>query len=62
MSRWTHSICSECWNARYPGREPVALSAGPREVCCYCGARHNSGIYVREDPKVPQHCDHQEES
>jgi len=44
MSRWTHSICVPCWNARNPGS-----GSGGGEVkrktcecpiyCKYCGSR-----------------------
>ena len=54
MSRWTHSICSECYEKLYPGRtNPVRFKEEFREEepCCFCQKVHKSGIYVRHDPK-----------
>ncbi len=50
MSRWTHSICEDCWNEREP-LEPVRLKPEIRqaESCCYCGQTHTSGIYIRDN-------------
>jgi hypothetical protein len=57
MSRWNHSICEDCWDKRNPGREPVRVRLEKledmnaiNEVCCFCGDKHSSDIYVREDP------------
>jgi hypothetical protein len=62
MSRWTHSICDSCWETKYSEKDrygnlkkgPVRVNAGPDGVrstdeCCFCGAYHHSGIYVREN-------------
>jgi hypothetical protein len=44
-------MCFSCWNAKHPDREPVVVREEFRdETCCWCGALHGSGIYVREDP------------
>jgi len=55
-SPWTHSICVKCWNERNPDRQPVVVREEFRdetaETCCFCGALHGSGIYMRFDPKV----------
>jgi hypothetical protein len=52
MSRWTHSICVECWIARNPGRKPVRVITEEKpQPCCFCGDSHVSGIYVRHDPE-----------
>jgi len=37
---WTHLICGECWNTRFPEKPPVEFECGvsgdsPR--CCFCG-------------------------
>jgi hypothetical protein len=51
--RWTHSMCSNCWNKRNPGQPAKVEVRSPgaiRQVCCFCGEYHWSGIYVREDP------------
>lgn len=50
MSKWTHSLCVQCWNGMRPGRQTAADGEGDREKCCRCGRVHSSGIYVREDP------------
>jgi hypothetical protein len=56
---WRHSICDPCWGRLCaergePGRSAVRVPAEYRDVetCCFCGAEHRSGIYVRGDPKV----------
>ena len=49
MSRWQHSICDTCWQRREPDREPIRLRDAKPETCCFCGAEHESGIYVREN-------------
>jgi hypothetical protein len=56
MSRWTHSICQDCWDKKNPDRQAFRLASvgHDEEKCCYCGKPHTSGIYVREDPaQVP---------
>jgi hypothetical protein len=52
MSAWNHSMCCDCWDKRWPGNKANRDHVGPEDVCCFCGERHHSGIYVREDPKV----------
>lgn len=56
MSKFEHSICDTCWNKKNPERIAHKLheKIREREVCCYCGAPHNSGIFVREDPQSVQ--------
>ena len=51
MSKWTHAICQICWYEKNPGREPVTVLNGTEQICCFCGLKSKSGIYVREDPK-----------
>lgn len=60
MSAWTHSLCEDCWNLRHPyvahhpgtGRGVTRIVGGlQEETCCGCGRKHESGIYVRGDPK-----------
>jgi hypothetical protein len=50
MSKWTHSICTECWEKKYPGRGAHRLLKADTEKCCFCGKEHASGIFVREHP------------
>lgn len=52
MSKWNHSICDRCWEKKEPNREPVRVVDAERELCCYCGFSHKSGIYVRADPNT----------
>lgn len=63
MSEWNHSICNECWTAGFgiePGSgrsaplTPVRLVDPKKEVCCFCGKEHQSGIYVRKNPEMLQ--------
>lgn len=51
MSKWTHSICTFCWNRQNPHRTIEESTAGESEICCWCFVRHSSGIYLRDDPK-----------
>lgn len=46
---WDHSICDECWKAEEGDRTPVKLTRRDYEMCCWCGATHDSGIYRRHD-------------
>jgi hypothetical protein len=49
VSRWNHSTCDECWNARNPGITPKRAQNDlfrQAEKCCWCGVGHSSGIYV----------------
>jgi hypothetical protein len=50
MSPWTHSLCSRCWNMRYPARKATVTLTGELETCCFCSLTHRDGIYVRENP------------
>lgn len=52
MSRFTHSICEQCWAEKEPGRVPYALLDPPREPCCYCGREHQSGIRLKQNPEL----------
>lgn len=63
QGEWTHAICDDCWprwckkRAREVG-EPARILVAPQlETCCYCGHWTTGGIYVRDDPKVPWHCE-----
>ena len=50
MSKWTHRICPECWNAQHPDK-PTSLGRGAgTDRCCYCGEDTAGGIFVRADP------------
>ena len=56
MSRWTHSICDDCWKKRQDDKSIEALSMSivdtyPEQICCFCGKRHHSGLSVRVDPE-----------
>jgi hypothetical protein len=57
---WTHNACLACYEALYPGREPVVLRNPRTETCCFCGQSTTSGIYVRYNPKELS-CKHEEE-
>jgi hypothetical protein len=49
MSKWTHLICAKCWNARGDGRQESDPVGRPDGVCCFCGERTTSRIYVGHD-------------
>jgi hypothetical protein len=52
---WTHSICLKCWHKRHPGMVPHVVIDANLDLCCYCGAANQDGIYVRQDPKEVHH-------
>lgn len=55
MSNWTQPQCGICWELTYgPTRTPYRLvkEYRQREVCCTCGRRTRSGIYIRVDPST----------
>ena len=51
-SRWTHSLCKRCWDI-HAGLDQPQLTVIERraETCCGCGMKHDSGIFVRGNPK-----------
>ena len=49
-SKWTHSICDDCWNINYLS-DPCRIIDPEPEKCCFCGKEHSSGIFIRKDPK-----------
>lgn len=57
VSNWNHSICDDCWYAKNPDRDPVAIIDAEVETCCFCGEEHVSGINIRQDPKTLD-CEH----
>jgi hypothetical protein len=63
MSKWTHSICTSCWNERNPDRPAITLADDFREieVCCFCGENTRDGIYIRANPDEPKFCKHDKE-
>jgi hypothetical protein len=58
MSRWTHPVCYDCYDAMYPRRHPVRVNPRQLETCCRCGEPTRAGIYVRADPDSMEHCAH----
>lgn len=55
---WTHNMCGACWDRQHQGnRQPHRVTHSLTEICCYCGAVTNEGIFVRNDPNDPTlHC------
>lgn len=53
---WTHAICDDCWDKKNPDRPSPRSNVGEMELCCYCGKKTRSGIYVRGNPKDAPHC------
>ena len=51
MSKWTHSICSSCYEELYNGRNPVKMQESEIKTCCFCGKETKEGIFVREHPE-----------
>ena len=62
MNKGTHSICQPCRDRKNPNREVGKADRNPRrflivgkadrELCCFCGETHQSGIYVSEDSET----------
>jgi len=50
-SKWTHPTCIRCYEIEEPDRYPAAVFPPDEEVCCFCGADTDDGIYYRADPK-----------
>jgi hypothetical protein len=53
---WTHPFCDACFDDYRPGARPLRLVEVEAETCCRCGGIADTGIYVREDPKVLVRC------
>lgn len=55
---YTQSLCNTCWNAfsfgldPESGQKPTRIKDPEMECCCNCGVWHDSGIYVRINPKI----------
>jgi hypothetical protein len=56
---WTHSICSACWNKKFPDHPIFDADAASYAVCCWCLLGHRSGTWLNEDPTNLQ-CHHGE--
>ncbi len=51
MSRFTHSVCAQCWTERHPDRPARGGEGNGDDIsCCYCGRLTSDGIYVRDEP------------
>lgn len=50
---WTQPICVPCFAKRNPhGKQPYRVIEADPERCCDCGQPHQSGIYIRVDPRT----------
>jgi hypothetical protein len=49
---WNQPICLDCYQVRYPNREPFAMRECLPEKCCDCGRDSTDGIYFRIDPRT----------
>ena len=52
QSKWTHSVCSQCYDVLDPYNFPTRMIEPPAESCCVCGVEHKSGIYFRLNPEL----------
>lgn len=52
---FTQPICADCYDRRYPGREPARVIDAELEACCDCARSANEGIYIRVDPATVAH-------
>lgn len=50
-SRFTHTICVDCWIKKNPDRQPTRVTGFKCETCCYCKSPTLDGIYVRGKPE-----------
>jgi len=50
MSRFTHSICDDCWDKQHPLKPSIRMKHRIIDTCCFCSKKHSSGIFVRQDP------------
>lgn len=50
-SNRTHAICRRCFVDQWGSKSPARIVEGEREICCFCGADTDAGIYVERDPK-----------
>ena len=53
MSRWTHNICTDCWEETQDVVVPTRVIEADKEICCWCNKETTSGIYLRHDPDDP---------
>jgi hypothetical protein len=49
-NNWTHPICFECYDEKHPGAVYHYIDPPPEQNCCFCGAKHQSGIFVHQNP------------
>jgi hypothetical protein len=49
---WRHAMCPECWAGEWGAKQPVRSSERPAEICCFCGADTDAGIYLTRDPRT----------
>jgi len=49
-SRWEHYVCGACYAGLQPGRKPTRVIDAKPGICCACGKRHASGIFMRANP------------
>jgi len=54
-SGWKHSICDKCWGENYAAclnrGGPHRTSNRTLQVCCFCGEKHRSGVFICRDPQ-----------
>ena len=50
---WTQPLCETCWKTTGLEFIPNRIASGFRqeEKCAKCGDQHQSGIYMRIDPR-----------
>ncbi len=44
MSYAPHPICDYCWHVQHGRGMPTRAPRPTRDVCCFCGSAHQSGI------------------
>lgn len=57
---WIHNSCQTCWDSLHPDRFPSRSVITKENICCFCGTKTTSGIYIRVNPKDEslKHCNH----
>lgn len=54
---WNQPQCDDCWYEARGRTAPVRVKPeyAERQVCAYCGAHTQGGIFVRDNPENVKH-------
>lgn len=51
-SRWTHTLCRDCYAAVEPGRVPHIIEDASPEQCCRCQLPFVRPVFYRAKPEA----------